>query len=553
MQVIPAIDLLDGKVVRLARGDFSRVTVFGDDPIRVAEDYRRSGADRLHFVNLSAAKDGGHDRRFLQLVSRLSQIIDVQVGGGIRDLPSVWRHLEAGATAVVVGTMLFTDPDAARAAVALFGPQSIVVALDVDGEKVKILGWRKDSGSGLWDAARLAERLGIRQVLATDISRDGMGSRPNVALYAEWKRRFPGLRITASGGVRDAEDIRALEETGCDSVVVGRALLDNSVTFSSLVRACARQETEKMTLRQKNSRGLTAPGEQPVDSGDNRNLPRHTPGAVSPRLFSSFNADVPNAHQSEYGSGLAVRVIPCLDVTRGRVVKGTNFQNLRDAGDPVELARRYCDEGADELVFLDITATSDDRRTAAELASRVAEAVNIPFTIGGGVCRVADARRLLEAGADKVAVNSAAVAAPTLLEEMSQQLGVANTVCAIDARRKGGGWTVLTRGGRDDANIDAVAWAERAEQLGAGELLVTSHDQDGTAAGFDTDLLARIKKKVSVPVIASGGGGSPESFVDAVRIGGADAVLAAGVFHFGVLSISDVKTALRSAQIPIRP
>lgn len=509
MQVIPAIDVLDGKVVRLARGDFSRVTVFGDDPLRVAEDYRRSGADRLHFVNLSAAKDGGEDRRFLQLVSRLSRIVDVQVGGGIRDLPSVRRHLEAGATAVVVGTMLFTDPDAARAAVALFGPQSIVAALDVDGEKVKILGWRKDSGSGLWDAARLVERLGIRQVLATDISRDGMASGPNVALYADWKRRFPRLRITASGGVRDATDILALEEAGCDSVVVGRALLENSATFASLVHACTRKEIES---------------------------------AVVP--------------QEEKQSGLAVRVIPCLDVAQGRVVKGTNFQNLRDAGDPVELARRYCDEGADELVFLDITATSDGRRTAVELASRVADAVNIPFTIGGGVCSVADARRLLEAGADKVAVNSAAVADPTLLEEMSQQLGVANTVCAIDARRTrrhGGGWTVLTRGGRDDANIDAVAWAERAERLGAGELLVTSHDRDGTAAGFDTDLLARIKEKVSVPIIASGGGGSPESFVDAVRVGGADAVLAAGVFHFGVLSISDVKAALRSAQIPIRP
>ena len=167
-------------------------------------------------------------------------------------------------------------------------------------------------------------------------------------------------------------------------------------------------------------------------------------------------------------------------MTQGRVVKGTNFQNLRDAGDPVELARRYCDEGADELVFLDITATSDRRQTAAELASRVADAVNIPFTIGGGVRSVADARTLLEAGADKVTVNSAAVADPPLLEAMARELGSANVVCAIDARRKGDGWTVLVRGGRDDAGIDAVAWAQEAVRRGAGELLVTSHDRDGT-------------------------------------------------------------------------
>jgi cyclase len=242
-----------------------------------------------------------------------------------------------------------------------------------------------------------------------------------------------------------------------------------------------------------------------------------------------------------------------LDVTDGRVVKGTNFEGLRDAGDPVELAKRYCAQRADELVFLDITATSDRRRTVAELAARVAEAVNIPFTIGGGVRSVQDARTLLDAGADKVAVNSAAVADPSLLEAMARDLGSANLVCAIDARRKGDGWTVLVRGGRDDARIDAVAWAQAAVERGAGELLVTSHDRDGTGAGFDTTLLSEIKRRVSVPVIASGGGGSLDSFVEAVRDGKADAVLAASVFHFGVFSIRDVKLALENASFPVRP
>ncbi|MEN6459341.1 MAG: imidazole glycerol phosphate synthase subunit HisF [Thermoguttaceae bacterium] len=249
---------------------------------------------------------------------------------------------------------------------------------------------------------------------------------------------------------------------------------------------------------------------------------------------------------------MAVRIIPCLDVTDGRVVKGTNFQNLRDAGDPVELAKRYCDEGADELVFLDITATSDARQSAVALVARVADAVNVPFTIGGGVRSVEDARRLLEAGADKVAVNSAAVKRPALLEDMAQQLGTANTVCAIDARRKGNGWTVLVRGGRDETGVDAIAWAQEAVRRGAGELLVTSHDRDGTAAGFDTELLARIKQVAAAPLIASGGAGSLESFVDAVRLGQADAVLAASVFHFGVFSVGDVKRALQKAGLPTR-
>jgi cyclase len=251
--------------------------------------------------------------------------------------------------------------------------------------------------------------------------------------------------------------------------------------------------------------------------------------------------------------GLAIRVIPCLDVARGRVVKGTRFQDLRDAGDPVELARQYCDEGADELIFLDIAASPEDRRPPCELAARVADAVNIPFTVGGGVRGVDDACRLLDAGADKVAVNSAAVKDPSLLERMANELGSANTVCAIDACRKGSGWTVLIRGGREDSGLAAVSWAAEAVRRGAGELLITSHDQDGTGLGFDNELLATIRARTAVPVIASGGAGNLNSFVDAVRLGGASAVLAASVFHFGTLSIRDVKAALKKALYPVRP
>ena len=525
MQVIPAIDVLDGRVVRLVQGDFARVTVFGDDPLEIAERYRQAGAERLHLVNLSAARDGRGNDRFLDLVSRLSRCMTVQVGGGIRDLSAVARSLDAGAAAVVIGTMLFAEPEAVRSAIDLFGPTSLIAALDTDGGEVKIRGWQQGSGRSLAAAIQWIEELEIANVLITDISRDGTGNGPNVALYAQWTRRCPNLRVTASGGVRAASDIRALEAAGCDAVVVGRARLDNSASLASLIAAS----------------GTVAPATDNCGAGV---PPADVCGAAVPPARRRRDACT---------TMLAVRVIPCLDVTQGRVVKGTNFQGLRDAGDPVELAKRYCDQRADELVFLDITATSDRRQTVAQLASRVADAVNIPFTIGGGVRSVRDARALLDAGADKVAVNSAAVADPSLLEATTRELGSANVVCAIDARRNGGRWTVLVRGGRDDAGIDAVAWAQEAVRRGAGELLVTSHDRDGTRAGFDTALLSEIKRRVSVPLIASGGGGSLDSFVEAVRDGKADAVLAASVFHFGTFSIRDVKTALHNASFPVRP
>ncbi|MDD5026813.1 MAG: imidazole glycerol phosphate synthase subunit HisF, partial [Candidatus Peribacteraceae bacterium] len=302
-------------------------------------------------------------------------------------------------------------------------------------------------------------------------------------------KNYPDIAVIASGGVRNAKDIRGLAAAGCTSAVVGKSLISKQVSLAELLRG---------------------------------------------------------------KSDLAIRIIPCLDIAEGRTVKGTKFQNLRDAGDPVELAARYCKEGADELVFLDISASTEDRETVFDLAARVAEAVNIPFTIGGGIRSVEDARRLLEAGADKVSINSAAVARPELLSEIAQQLGRANTVCAIDAMRKGKSWVVLTKGGTEETEKDAIEWAVEAEQRGAGELLVTSFDRDGTGEGFDTELLARIKECVKVPVIASGGAGTLRDFVEAVTIGKADALLAASVFHFQTFSISDVKRALSNASFPVR-
>jgi cyclase len=254
---------------------------------------------------------------------------------------------------------------------------------------------------------------------------------------------------------------------------------------------------------------------------------------------------------------LAVRVIPCLDVDEGRVVKGVNFVDLRDAGDPVEMAKVYDAEGADELTFLDITASSGNRATTYEMVSRTAESVFIPLTVGGGVRSADDVNRLLRAGADKVAVNTAAVARPELIAEIADRFGNQVLVLSLDARRcqdgavTASGFEITTHGGRRGTGLDAVEWCIRAAELGAGEILLNSMDADGTRAGFDTDLITQVRREVSVPLIASGGAGAVEHFPPAVAAG-ADAVLAASVFHFGVLRIGDVKDGLAAAGLPVR-
>ena len=252
---------------------------------------------------------------------------------------------------------------------------------------------------------------------------------------------------------------------------------------------------------------------------------------------------------------LAKRIIPCLDVTAGRVVKGINFVNLRDAGDPVELADRYNLQGADELVFLDITASSDQRDTMVDVVFRTARRVFIPLTVGGGIRAVKDARKILMAGADKVSVNTAAVHRPDVITELSQEFGSQAVVLAIDARRRKGaaGWTVYTKGGRFDEGIDAVEWAARGEALGAGEILLTSMDTDGVQDGFDCELTREVSRATHIPVIASGGAGKPEHFLKVLTEGEADAALAASIFHYGTYTVSDLKRYLEQHGIPVRP
>ena len=248
------------------------------------------------------------------------------------------------------------------------------------------------------------------------------------------------------------------------------------------------------------------------------------------------------------------RIIPCLDVNKGRVVKGVNFVNLRDAGDPVEIGAAYDKAGADELVFLDITASSDNRNTVADMVRKVAETVFIPFTVGGGIRKVEDFRMLLREGADKISINSSAIDNPRLISDAADKFGRQCVVVAIDARRRpdGSGWNIFKHGGRVDVGIDAVEWAMKADRMGAGEILLTSMDCDGTKAGYDIPLTHAVSDAVSIPVIASGGAGTLEHFYEGLTDGGADAVLAASLFHYKELEISQVKDYLAEKGVPVR-
>lgn len=249
---------------------------------------------------------------------------------------------------------------------------------------------------------------------------------------------------------------------------------------------------------------------------------------------------------------LTKRIIPCLDIKNGRTVKGVNFLGLRDAGDPVELARRYSEEGADELVFLDITATLEKRRTLVELVTRIAKEINIPFTVGGGIKTVDEIEELLKAGADKVSLNSSIVKNPDLINAASEAFGAQAIVAAVDAKRHNGSWNVYIKGGTEDTGLDALEWMTETEARGAGEILLTSMDRDGTKQGFDVDLLQKVNDKVRIPVIASGGAGTIQHCIDAINLGNADAVLAASIFHFKEIEIADMKEKMASEGIPVR-
>jgi cyclase len=486
MELIPSIDLLGGSVVRLQRGDFAAVTDYGD-PRGIVSRLDVAEGSRLHIVDLEASRRG--EPVEMEIVRSLAgRDLRVQVGGGVRSLASARTWFDCGAERIVVGTAAAETPELLRALVDEFGTERIVPAVDVRDGVVRVAGWERAAAEPLAAVLERLEMLGIKEILATDIGRDGILRGPSFALYRQL-RSMTGMRVIASGGVAAVSDLVSLARmpnvSGC---VIGKALLE-----------------QRIDLREAAARVQTA-------------------------------------------NAIPVRVIPCLDVRDGRVVKGVNFASLRDSGDPVECAQRYEAEGADEIVILDVSATDANRQTALDTVRRAADALFIPLTVGGGIRTIDDFRAALRAGADRVAINTAAVRNPQIISECAREFGVQAVVLSCDVKDG----KVFVRSGREAVHLDAIEWCRNAEALGAGEILLTSIERDGTNSGFDLDLLRAVTSAVNVSVIASGGAGSLEHFRDAVESGGARAVLAASLFHDRRLAIGDVKDFLAREGIPVR-
>ena len=486
MDVIPSIDLLGGHVVRLTHGDLGTAKVYGEPEAVLASLDVPRGA-RLHVVDLEASRSGRPVET--RIVERLaSRDLVVQVGGGIRSLDDARRWFDCGAERVVVGTIAADGSPLLAALVETFGAQRIVPAVDIRNGVIRVAGWQRDAPVSIEEVFARLESLGIPEALVTDIAHDGVLRGPSFRLYRELAR-LTDIRIIASGGVSTVSDVVSLaRQRNISGCVIGKALLERRI---DLADALAR-------------------------------------------------AAMPNA--------IPERVIPCLDVRDGRVVKGVRFADIRDAGDPVACARRYEEEGADEIVILDISATDANRQTALDTVRRVADSLFIPLTVGGGIRTVEDFRAMLRAGADRVAINTAAIRNPQLIADCAREFGVQAVVLSCDAKDG----RVMVRSGKEAADLDAVGWCRRAESLGAGEILLTSVNSDGTGAGFDIELLRAVTSVLKIGVIASGGAGSLHDFRDAIEAGGARAVLAASLFHDRVLTVGEVKRYLAEEGIPVR-
>jgi imidazole glycerol-phosphate synthase subunit HisF len=482
MLIIPAIDIIGGKCVRLEQGNYSKVKNYDCDPVEVAQGFKSQGIKFIHIIDLEGAKEG-RSKNLKTIIDIANQTgLDIQTGGGIRTFEDAEKILKSGIKRVILGTSALSNPDLIKRLINEFGADRVVVSLDSKDSVVMVKGWTEKSGLTLNEALQTLKDTGLEILIFTDISRDGMlqGINPTTIKKVLGK----GFKVIVAGGVTNPEDIKQLENLNVYGCVIGKALYEG-----------------KIKLTQNN---------------------------------------------------LAKRIIPCMDIKNGRVVKGTNFVNLKDAGDPVELAKYYSQSGADELVFLDIMATVEKRDTLYALVRRISENINIPFTVGGGIKNIEDIRTLLGNGADKVSIGSYAVENPNFVKQAANKFGSQCIVISVDPKKINEKWEIFIKGGRENTNIDAIEFAKQMEQLGAGELLVNSLDRDGMKTGYDIALLKEITNSVNIPVIASSGAGSKEDFLKAFTETNVDAALAASLFHYGTIKIPELKQYLIKNNITIR-
>ena len=474
MPIIPAIDLQNGQAVRLYQGDYGKKTVYSQNPPQLAADFQQMGAKYLHIVDLDGAKDGNTPNLETIRAIRERVQIPIQVGGGIRSAETVALYLEdIKIDRVILGTIAVNQPDFVRDMLQKYGPERILVGVDVREGKVAVGGWLKDSGIPYLSFIEKLKAMGLSYIVLTDIQKDGTLTSPNWDLYES----VSGLNVIVSGGVSAEADIqRAKKYCG---VIVGKAYYEGVINLKKI---------------------------------------------------------------------LGKRIIPCLDTVEGRVVKGVHFVDLVDIGDPMEIAKAYEAQGADEIVLLDITATKEKRETVYPLLKQAADTLGIPLTFGGGISSLEDFGKALEWGASKVSLNSAAVRNPKLIREISAQFGPERLVVAIDGRDR----DVVIAGGTKSTGLDILDWARQCQALGAGEILFTSMGGDGTQAGYDIPMTKRVCDAVTIPVIASGGCGKIEDVIEVFQKTNCDAALIASLLHYGKATVEEIKAAMRQEGIPCR-
>ena len=515
MLIIPAIDLKDGECVRLRQGRMDDSTVFSDDPVSIAAKWVAAGTKRLHLVDLNGAFDGKPvNGEVVTAIAKVYPNLPIQIGGGIRSMQTIEAYLEAGVEYLIIGTKAVKDPAFVSLACKEFEGH-IIVGLDAQDGLVATDGWAEVSDIQASELAKRFEQDGVSSIVYTDIARDGMMQGVNVeqTLAMAYASSIP---IIASGGITNMDDIKALcevSEQGILGAITGRAIYEGTLDVREAQSYCD--------------------------------------------VFCKQIAPLCITNCQRLLMGLAKRIIPCLDVDKGRVVKGVQFVDIRDAGDPVEVAKKYNEQGADEITFLDITASHEGRDTMVETVERMADQGFIPLTVGGGIRELSDIRIMLNAGADKIAINSAAIFNPEFVREAAAKFGSQCIVIAIDAKRvsvegEPPRWEIFTHGGRKPTGIDAIEWAIKMAGFGAGEILLTSMDRDGTKDGFDLELVATVSDAVAIPVIASGGVGNLQHLVEGITEGHADAVLAASIFHFGEYTVGDAKRYMAERGIEVR-